>query len=655
MVAGSFMWEYWHRFALFIATYEKNLPKKVAMRLAALMGCPQLKADVLFIALYHSSFWAPHQSWLQDHDEVTKDFGLRSHRVLVHYYLMLEDLAALQDDGWCEHADFVPLKTLYESMGDADKKALKRKVNGFLEDAEIKYREHWDLWRKGRVLPYALGEEPAVAHALARRLCHLPDVFPAGTRIELHHHNNREVDLLTLLDFMCEFNDSSLGASNTTGVTSSILLSSEHPYQASLLQYANCTAIVEDSGAYAPPAITKDSGAMFKFLWYLVYPHPHTTHRMEAAVRKVDIIMHHKHMLSPERESAILRVAEETVFCQREEWRRRQDLCNAPRHANGASANKKAKRAEEKGGEEIKQTRTRIRSCRGMNQYMVEYVLQTLPDESERKQAHDHVQKHGVGTKMAIKTTDDARVEELRKAITARGEGNKIIEQPAAIEAEATPAVLGRMPISEMPRRFAERELCARKWWLLHADYGVKGMRKLLNLIAGTENEGGDEKSLALLVDHEVTTEDGCDIDDETVSNPKSYSATYPLPTNLDSFKAYKTLHPIAGLSYFFSGASGGDGEGEETLQGGAIDGIPPEPPAAVGGGERKAEEKAEEKGSAGDDGEEAGGVDCMDCSADPRPPPPPPPFANETGEAQPLATRRSGRVRTASKPKDER
>ena len=73
-------------------------PNIVASCLQSQMMDGVLYSDLVFLYVFHEKWLTKHFVWLQDVDELTKQAGFRSHHILVRYFIMVQELKAMETE-----------------------------------------------------------------------------------------------------------------------------------------------------------------------------------------------------------------------------------------------------------------------------------------------------------------------------------------------------------------------------------------------------------------------------------------------------------------------------------------------------------------------------------------------------------------------------
>ena len=173
-IATSYLKEFWNLFLLICGGIinDSNADKrvnKIASGLESLMNEGELKSDLLFLAAYHHFFMTPHFEFLQIAGDRSKKPGYQTNNILVRYFLMHEDIEAIQDGGWKQNEKFKDFIDSVITLPEDQRLRCTAKANMFFKRVLEKLEYYIQRWAN-ELFMACLGSEKETAQRAAMYL-----------------------------------------------------------------------------------------------------------------------------------------------------------------------------------------------------------------------------------------------------------------------------------------------------------------------------------------------------------------------------------------------------------------------------------------------------------------------------------------------------
>jgi hypothetical protein len=148
-------------------------PNKIASGLQPLLLELELFSDLALVNCFHSFYVSPHFDWMQSATDLSGVPGFQAHNTLGRYYLLVQDLQALEATMTTTHPSFKDFQDTLLVCPPQLRLHQESKAQKFISAALDAVKKHFTRWCNKSLLPAALlSERPlsvAVASAILNR------------------------------------------------------------------------------------------------------------------------------------------------------------------------------------------------------------------------------------------------------------------------------------------------------------------------------------------------------------------------------------------------------------------------------------------------------------------------------------------------------
>ena len=134
--------------------------RNICQTFLSLVKEPGLICDLTLVARHHRFYMAPHLTFLQGADDLTRKAGFQSFSVFVRMFLMRQDYATMQN--FRDEPAFKDLNDALDEMPPGDQTLQERKIETFFEVGLLEHKKMSERWRSIDMLGFlaAFGEFP---------------------------------------------------------------------------------------------------------------------------------------------------------------------------------------------------------------------------------------------------------------------------------------------------------------------------------------------------------------------------------------------------------------------------------------------------------------------------------------------------------------
>jgi hypothetical protein len=182
---------------------SSSKPNKIASGLQPLLLELELFSDLALVNCFHCFYVSPHFDWMQSSTDLSAVPGFQAHNTLGRYYLLVQDLNALEASMTTTHPNFKDFQDTLNVCSVQLRQHQQKKARQFIMSALDAVHKHFIRWCNKSLLPAALLSERPLSVAVASVMLNrdIPQQYIAS-EFESKAHFRRRFDIQSYCTFI---------------------------------------------------------------------------------------------------------------------------------------------------------------------------------------------------------------------------------------------------------------------------------------------------------------------------------------------------------------------------------------------------------------------------------------------------------------------